>query len=199
MSLVGLKIHALFNELYSDFAGGPQNLEDYQSRLDTLFDEYFRDGEFFTGEEALLKRILKNNLQQALKQDLLRFAHGYRICTEFMEKEFSASIGSAHSAYTLKGRIDRVDQTPSGKYEIIDYKTGKLPDRRSHFEEKDFGEIQLGFYGLLFRKNYPDARIEALSYYDLSGKKDIETIVGPEEITEYLDRFEYHIFNFLVP
>ena len=80
---------------------------------------------------------------------------------------------------------------------IIDYKTGKLPDRRNHFKSMDYKEIQLGFYGLLFQKSFPEMRIEALSYFDLSGKRDLEIMVGQNEMELYLEDFEEHLVHFL--
>ena len=38
----------------------------------------------------------------------------------WVERKFDFRIGPHH----LRGRVDRVDQLPSGGYELIDYKTG---------------------------------------------------------------------------
>jgi hypothetical protein len=193
--LVGLKIHSLFSELYSevDFDNIAENSHVYELRLDELFEKHFVEGLFYTREEILLKKILRNNLLKALRADLVRFREGHRVCGEFMERELSADIAGG---YRLKGRIDRVDRTPSGGYRVIDYKTGKLPGRVAHLAAKQFQEVQLGFYGLLFKKNFPEAWIDALCYYDLLEKKDIEIIIDSENIDGYLESFETHLFQF---
>ena len=196
MSLVGSMVHDIFKELYREFGGEKQSHE-YHSSLDVLFDRYFTDGFFYTGEELLVKKILKSNLHQALEHDMFRFSQGYRICRDFMEREFCVSVGNTRSQYSLSGRIDRIDQSPDGGYMIIDYKTGKLPDRRNHFKSMDYKEIQLGFYGLLFQKSFPEMKIEALSYFDLSGKKDLEIMVRQNEMEFYLEDFEEHLVHFL--
>ncbi len=198
MRLVGLKVHAIFKELYRDLdlKKGTRDIQIYQRKLSEIFDKQFKDGTFYTKEELLLKTILKNNLIQALKRDFSRFYDGYRVCREYMEREFTAVIGTGINRYTLKGRIDRIDRSPSGGYIIIDYKTGKLPKKASHFEANEFSEVQLGFYGLLFKKNYPDFRIEALGYFDLLDKKDFETVIGFDDMESYLTGFEDHLVNF---
>jgi ATP-dependent helicase/DNAse subunit B len=202
VNLLGLKVHALFTELYSDslYSGFDERIrepEEYRPRFDELFNRHFKDGTFFTSEEVLTKKILMSNLLEVLDRDMNRFCRGYRICTEFMEKEFSASVSDKTSSYIIKGRIDRIDITPEGLYEIIDYKTGKLPEINSHFQDRDFREPQLGFYGLLFKKNHPDAPIGALCYYDISEKKDLEVIVDADHVTDYLESFEKHLVDFL--
>ncbi len=198
MRLVGLKVHAIFRELYRDLdlKKGTRDIQIYQRKLSEIFDKQFKDGTFYTKEELLLKTILKNNLIQALKRDFSRFYDGYRVCGEYMEREFTAVIGTGINRYTLKGRIDRIDRSPSGGYIIIDYKTGKLPKKASHFEANEFSEVQLGFYGLLFKKNYPDFRIDALGYFDLMDKKDFETVIGFDDMESYLTGFEDHLLNF---
>jgi len=59
---------------------------------------------------------LKNNLIQALKRDFSRFYDGYRVCGEYMEREFTAVIGTGINRYTLKGRIDRIGQKSYCRY-----------------------------------------------------------------------------------
>jgi hypothetical protein len=196
LHVVGLKVHALLNELYRSVpalsASDPGEL---LRRFHALFDEQFRDGLFFTGEEQLMQKLLKNGLLAVVRRDLDRFAAGYRLCRELMEKELSARLEGREGVYTLTGRIDRVDLTPEGSYEIIDYKTGKLPGRREHMPEGGFAQAQLGFYGLLFSKNYPERSIGALSYYDLMGRKDTVRIVEKDGVPQYLDEFVAHLLS----
>lgn len=198
LNIVGLKIHSIFTELYRDLdkADRPYRFEIYGEKFDKLFEANFADGTFFTKEEALAKKILKSSLLQAVKNDLSRFNDGYSICLEFIEKKFSAEIGMDPDIYTIQGRIDRVDRTPTGGYRIVDYKTGRLPANALHFARKDFIEVQLGFYGLLFKKTCPDHPIEGLCYYDLMDKKDIEMVVWFDKIDQYLMDFEDHLTGF---
>jgi len=57
--------------------------------------------------------------------------------------------------------------------------------------------VQLGVYGLMFKKTYPHADLHRLSYYDLTGRNRTEVVVGPDRMERYLEAFEAHIIDFL--
>jgi hypothetical protein len=199
LNLVGMKVHSIFTDLYRgiDKTDGFPKDDIFEKKLDRLFETYFADGTFFTKEEVLAKRILKSSLFQAMKNDLLRFREGYQVCGEFIEKTFTAEIGTGSERVSIRGRIDRIDRSPAGGYMIVDYKTGRLPENVLHFAGRDYSEVQLGIYGLLFNKTYPEYPIEALCYFDLLDKKDIEIVVSYDEVDQYLKDFEDHLAAFL--
>jgi hypothetical protein len=198
LNLVGLKVHSIFTKLYRDLdeRDRPYRFENFREKFNKLFESNFSDTTFYTAEEALAKKILKSSLLQAVKNDLSRFNDGHTVCGEFIEKKFSAEIGIDPDKYNIQGRIDRVDRTPSDGYLIVDYKTGRLPEKALHFAQKDFIEVQLGFYGLLFKKTCPELHIEGLCYYDLMDKKDMEMVVVSDQIDGYLTEFEDHLTSF---
>ncbi len=195
LSLIGRKIHALFCDLYGDFdfSGGAPQLEDLKKRLAELFDDVFKEGCFFTAEETLMRKILLNNIQQSLENDVRRFKEGYRVMTEYAEKEFQATIGDG--AYRINGRIDRVDLSPSKKYVIMDYKTGSVPRKSDHLVRSGYRQVQLGFYGLLFKKVHPDKTLEGLGYFDINNTKGYVEVIEEDEIEEYLVDFEVHLIG----
>jgi len=168
-----------------------------KERLHTLIDGYFKKGLFYTKEEELVKKIVRHNLEQVIERDVERFQKGFRVCREYMEKEFKVKIGENEN-YTLRGRIDRIDRTPEGRFLIIDYKTGSIPVRLNHFAEKGFSEVQLGFYGLLFKNANAGAQIDSLCYYDLTGNSDLITVVDNKKIDTYLQDFEAYLLEYLV-
>ena len=57
----------------------------------------------------------------------------------WLERQFNFRIGP----HQLRGRVDRVDRTPDGGYELIDYKTG---DRAAAVAPA--GDVQLALYRL---------------------------------------------------
>jgi len=194
MDVVGSKIHLLLRDLYRDLDF--KNLPSFRSLEAQLHDRFlalFTDGLFGTKEEVLTRRILLENLKEALRRDYERFRQGDEVCVEWLEREFRVKAG----VYTLSGRIDRIDLSKEGGYTILDYKTGKIPAKRGHLPEGDYMEVQLGFYGLLFRKSFPGRAIKGLGYFDLSKKRDFEIIVKEDEAARYLDDFENHLMGFL--
>ena len=194
MDVVGSKIHLLLRDLYRelDFKNLP-SFKSFEAQLHDRFLALFTDGLFGTKEEVLARRILLENLKEALRRDYERFRRGDEVCVEWLEREFRVKAG----AYTLSGRIDRIDRSKEGGYTILDYKTGKIPAKRDHLPEGDYMEVQLGFYGLLFRKSFPGRAIKGIGYFDLSKKRDFEIIVKADEAERYLDDFESHLMGFL--
>lgn len=194
MDVAGLIVHGLLRDLYGelDFKKLPSPVA-FEKKAREMFLARFRDGLFGTSEEVLARRILLENLSESLLRDYERFRRGTVVCSEWLEKDFTARLGR----YTLSGRIDRIDRSNDGGYTILDYKTGSLPEMKDHLPEGDYMEVQLGFYGLLFKKSFPDCRIEGLGYYDLSRAKDIVQVVDGEEARQYIDDFEHHLLGFL--
>jgi RecB family exonuclease len=194
-SLVGLQVHRVFTDLYRDLDF--DNLDPFrlEENLMSLLDKHFREGFFYSREEVLVKKILSEKLLISLRQDIMRFQEGYRICPGFIEKTLNVEINGGR--YRVRGRIDRVDQSPSGAYVLIDYKTGTLPVDRAHFEEAGYSEVQLGFYGLLLKYAQPESSIESLCYFDLSGDNKLKPVVQGEEVDAYLTGFEVHLVEFL--
>jgi RecB family exonuclease len=194
-SLVGQQVHRVFTDLYRDVNYDKHDTDQLENKLKTLIDKHFREGLFFSREEELVKKMLGEKLLAALRQDLLRFQEGYRVCPDFIEKTLEAEL--SRGRYSIWGRIDRVDKAPDGSYSLIDYKTGYIPKDRAHFEEEAYGEVQLGFYGLLLKHALPGARIESLSYFDVGGDGRLKSVVHDDEVSDYLEGFETHLVEFL--
>jgi hypothetical protein len=193
--ITGLQVHRLFGDLYRDVDMSNPEPSLLEKRLTTLLHRYFADGLFYSREEDFVKRILNEKLLVSLHRDIMRFREGYRIRQDFIEKNLQAEIGGGR--YKIGGRIDRVDQSPTGSYVLIDYKTGAIPSARLHFEETGYGEVQLGIYGLLLRYEQPDASIESLCYFDLGGECTLKPVVQGDEVEAYLNSFESHLIEFL--
>jgi RecB family exonuclease len=193
-TLVGQRVHRILAELYRE-PGLVEHEEELTDKLARLIETHFPEGLFYSREEGLLTAILKENLVMALRSDVRRFAQGYRVCPAYMERDLEARL--AGGRYRIRGRIDRVDRAPGGGYVLIDYKTGRVPNRVSHHEEGGFREVQLGFYGLLLRYEEPEASIDGLCYFDLTRSHELVKVVQANEVEGYLSRFEEHLVEFL--
>jgi len=81
-----------------------------------------------------------------------------------VEKKFMIEIGRGHQ---LEGIIDRLDMLPDGSFEIIDYKTGQIPDAESLSKN-----WQLAIYQFAKQRKLQTSRIKAsLVYIAFDGHK----------------------------
>jgi DNA helicase-2/ATP-dependent DNA helicase PcrA len=95
----------------------------------------------------------------------------------WLERKFDFRIGPHH----LRGRVDRVDELPSGEYELIDYKTGDPKPQRA-LE----GDVQLAIYRLAAREAWKLERAAGSYWYVLADEKvavggspdDLERVEG---------------------
>src|SRR3954447_6624673 len=90
----------------------------------------------------------------------------------WVERKFDFRIGPHH----LRGRVDRVDQLPSGSYELIDYKTGD-PKPARELES----DVQLAIYRLAAREAW---RLEgaAGSYWYVLADEKVAVGGSPDDL-----------------
>lgn len=82
--------------------------------------------------------------------------------------------------YFFGAKVDRVDLKENGTLEIIDYKTGKVPDDRQAAETADF-QIALPMQYLAVQNNL-DQRISRVAAYFLRDNSIIEYEITPENL-----------------
>ncbi|ADR35002.1 hypothetical protein Sulku_2342 [Sulfuricurvum kujiense DSM 16994] len=107
--------------------------------------------------ERHMKRLWLDKLDPFYEQEAARFASGAKVL--YTEKEARAVV----EGITLSGRIDRIDEVV-GRFEVIDYKSGKFPDTDKEPKESDV-DYQLSVYALLAGEFGDVARC---GYYDLN-------------------------------
>jgi DNA helicase-2/ATP-dependent DNA helicase PcrA len=90
----------------------------------------------------------------------------------WVERKFDFRIGPHH----LRGRVDRVDQLPTGGYELIDYKTGD-PKPQQELET----DVQLAIYRLAAREAW---RLEgaAGSYWYVLADEKVAVGGSPDDL-----------------
>jgi DNA helicase-2/ATP-dependent DNA helicase PcrA len=108
------------------------------------------------------------------------------------ERSFSFHIGP----HLLRGRVDRVDRLPDGRYELIDYKTGK-PKTETDLRE----DVQLSIYQMGAREAW-GIETAAQSYYYVLENEKVPVAHSEEEldrvrgtVTEIGDRIMAHRFE----
>lgn len=107
--------------------------------------------------ERHMKRLWLDKLDPFYEREAARFASGAKVL--YTEKEGQSVV----EGITLSGRIDRIDGV-EGKFEVIDYKSGKFPDTDKEPKESDV-DYQLSVYALLADEFGEVARC---GYYDLN-------------------------------
>ncbi len=76
-----------------------------------------------------------------------------------LESAFKIKIGD----YTLRGRIDRIDQLPEGAIEIIDYKTGESKEKLTAEDKEQLLIYQIAAESLPQYRNL--GKVEKLTFY----------------------------------
>lgn len=124
--------------------------------------------------------------EKRMKQEALQMLENYyhsfhqpEIEIINLEQFFKIKVGSA---IYLTGKIDRVDRKGNGAIEIIDYKTGKMPD-----EKKFQKDLQLAIYARAASDpglyNKPIEKIN-LSFYYLQTREKITVQRSADDIKE---------------
>lgn len=94
--------------------------------------------------------------------------------TLFVEKDLQRDMGE----WVLAGRVDRIDEHPDGRIEIIDYKTG------SQSAESPVFDIAMGCYALMVRELFPDREIST-SIVSLRDRSRSTAVRTDDELAEF--------------
>lgn len=148
-------------------------------RLLELYDKHFHHSgypdpavkeQWYRKGEQMLKRYWKDEESR-------------RTQVAYCEREFVFPLGP----HTVRGMIDRVDEHPDGRFEIIDYKTG--PEGEAG-EASFFQDLQLRIYGLGAREGLGVDPAWLTLYYVATGtRRTVEyDASGEEELTAVLWR-----------
>jgi DNA helicase II / ATP-dependent DNA helicase PcrA len=140
----GIVIHQVLERFHSAATGPPPDAASGEGagslqRLMALFAAAWRKAGFGETDDELQFR------ERAI--EALRRYHAREASSgsnpRWVERKFDFRIGPHH----LRGRVDRVDELPTGGYELIDYKTGD-PKPQPALE----GDVQLAIYRLAARE-----------------------------------------------
>jgi DNA helicase-2/ATP-dependent DNA helicase PcrA len=157
----GIVVHQVLERFHQ--AGGG-SLED----LMNLFEASWRRSGFGdSNDELQFREKAVEALKRYWELDLSRDSEPV-----WFERSFAFKLGP----HLLRGRVDRVDRHPDGRYELIDYKTGK-PKTAQDLSE----DIQLSLYQMGARESW-DLRTAAQSYYYVLDNEKVPVEHSEEEL-----------------
>jgi DNA helicase-2/ATP-dependent DNA helicase PcrA len=163
----GIVIHQVLERFHGQQASGGADAGSLE-RLMGLFAAAWRRAGFGESDDELQFR------EKAIES--LRRYHAREVASgsqpRWVERKFDFRIGPHH----LRGRVDRVDELPSGGYELIDYKTGD-PKPTRELES----DVQLAIYRLAAREAW---RLEgaAGSYWYVLADEKVAVGGSPDDL-----------------
>jgi DNA helicase II / ATP-dependent DNA helicase PcrA len=159
----GIVLHQVLERFHSSGGGSLEELMD-------LFDSSWRRSGFGESDDEL-------QFREKAVVALTRYWERERAHDAepvWFERSFAFKLGP----HLLRGRVDRVDRLPDGRYELIDYKTGKAKSETDLRED-----VQLSLYQMGARESWQLETSAQSYYYVLSGQK-----VPVEHSEEELER-----------
>jgi DNA helicase II / ATP-dependent DNA helicase PcrA len=157
----GIVVHQVLERFHT---GGGGSLDD----LMRLFEASWRRSGFGdSNDELQFRDKAVNALTRYWELDASRKAE-----PRWFERSFSFRLGP----HLLRGRVDRVDQLPDGRYELIDYKTGK-PKSAADLRE----DVQLSLYQMGARESW-NLETSAQSYYYVLDNEKVPVEHSEEEL-----------------
>ncbi|HXD60244.1 MAG TPA: ATP-dependent DNA helicase [Thermoleophilaceae bacterium] len=157
----GIVVHQVLERFHT---GGGGSLED----LMRLFEASWRRSGFGdSNDELQFRDKAVGALTRYWELDASRIAE-----PRWFERSFSFRLGP----HLLRGRVDRVDQLPDGRYELIDYKTGK-PKTAAELRE----DVQLSLYQMGARESW-ELETSAQSYYYVLDNEKVPVEHSEEEL-----------------
>jgi putative RecB family exonuclease len=160
-TVVGVSVHAAFEELYQLVSGGKVPTLDevqafYAKALAEEWDEtiQLRDA-----------RFTKENWAKVGADCVELYYKAHAPFTEdrtvAVEKRVGFTLSVEGHDYRIEGFVDRLSLAPDGAFEIHDYKTAKSLPSQEHAD----ADWQLALYEIAVRGEWPDARDVRLKWH----------------------------------
>lgn len=178
---MGSAIHSVIENL----TGSPDPLLNPQEQALALLEQYWKPEVFATHTE---EREARESAYDRLNA-YLKWQEKNKNKVVGIEEEFFVPFENR----TLHGYIDRIEQTPDGKYVVVDFKSGTKP---SDLSGKTIGEnIQLNLYCLAVQQLFGTLPQAVLFY--LKDNKQVPYNPTPESIEAFTERLSALIAGIL--
>ena len=163
----GSFLHSLLDHLHRE-NDSYQTPEQMQKQIDILLDTLLP---YDSAKLDYQKLLWREKLKGYIDTQIDHFAQGYKVVQR--ETEFQGEIGGLK----FKGRIDRIDQTPTDTL-VIDYKTGSTLEANKSKNIEKITDLQMSIYYLILKERYSNIDLVFLKIFE-RGK--LEEITALEE------------------
>lgn len=171
-TVVGVAVHAAFEELYGLVTGGkiptlPELQEIYERELAAEWDETVVEKD---------ARFTKDDWKKVGRDCVELYYEGHKPFSEdrtvAVEKRVGFPITVDGREYRIEGFVDRLALAPDGAFEIVDYKTAKSLPNQEHADE----DWQLALYELAVRREWPDTKEVRLKWHYVRHGKTLVSV-----------------------
>jgi RecB family exonuclease len=171
-TVVGVAVHAAFEELYALVTGGkvptlPELQEIYEREFASEWDETVVEKD---------ARFAKPDWLKVGRDCVQLYYDGHQPFSEdrtvAIEKRVGFPIMVDGHEYRIEGFVDRLALAPDGAFEIVDYKTAKSLPNQEHADE----DWQLALYELAVRREWPDTKEVRLKWHYVRHGKTLTSI-----------------------
>ncbi len=147
-----------------------------------LFEVFWVDDWYLDSKQ---KKEYKIKGKKILKDFYQKYAPCFPVPL-FIEKEFRLKVGGS----TLIGKIDRIDLLEDGKVEVLDYKTGKVPENEKKIDP--WSKNQLYIYQMAV-ESLLNKQVGKVTFYYLQENKPISFLGTPEQLDEVREKIKERI------
>jgi putative RecB family exonuclease len=171
-TVVGVAVHAAFEEMYGLVSGGKvPALAEVQALYAKALDEEW-------DETVQLKdaRFTRENWKK-VGDDCVEMYYGQHVPfnedrTLAVEKRVGFPLVVDEHEYRIEGFVDRLSIAPDGAIEIHDYKTAKTLPNQEHADH----DWQLALYELAIRREWPDTKNVRLKWHYVRHGKTLTSV-----------------------
>ncbi len=153
----------LFNNSKNVYNNKTPQLPSLQALFE-IYDKSWNDDWYYSARQKEEYRTRGKEMLSRFYDELVK--QGAR--PKAVERDFTMKFGAPPNIYSLKGRIDRVDNTADGRVSIVDYKTG-TPKQENKLAAKD--KEQLLLYQIASEEVFVEKPSELIYHYLENGNK----------------------------
>lgn len=162
----GSTLHKVLERFYDAEESGVQTVGDALR----VYEESWIDAGYGSAEEM---QEAYGEGKQIIEDVLTEMEREPGVKTLAVEKLLKLDLGD----FTLIGRIDRIDEHPDGRLEVIDYKSGRSKVTAADVES----DLAMACYQLLLREAYPDREVFA-TIIALRAKAQASASIAKEDL-----------------